>query len=329
MVQYDWEILSLYTAPSLDGLNNVVKRVTWRYQAKDGSYAGDIYKDTYFDSPNSDEFVEYDSLSQDTIVGWIESVENMDEIRAEVLARLESSKRPSIVERSVPWDHLSKYTFEDQYVLVNNGEVVYGPVHWHSDLMNDQLVRLGLEASLPTDIMARKQGIVPIDAPTAINNNVKIYKADMQNEQPEESLFTNNGHIIWDFTTGVAVGTYVAVDKPIDEVRSNLIERITSNRNDKEVSGTQVSIGNQTYKIRTGPFARTNLIAKLAVMSDSDTCIYKFEENKWAEVTKSDITTILNAVESYVQSVVDWEYNLVQQVMSASSVDALKEINLN
>jgi len=330
MVQYDWEILSLYTAPSVDGLNNVVKRVTWRYQAKEGSYAGDIYKDTYFNAPeNSDQFIEYDDLSQDTIVGWIESVENMEEVRAEVLARLETSKRPAIVERSVPWDHLSKYEFEDMYVLVHNDEVVYGPVHWHSNLMNDHLVKIGLEASLPMDIMARKQGIVPIEQPTIINSNTKIYKADMQNEQPESSLFSDNGHIIWDFSTGIAVGTYVAVDKPIEDIKTNLRDVVANKRNEKEVIGTQVVIGDQTYKIRTGPFARTMLVAKLTVMNDNDTCVYKFEDNKWAEVTKNDVLTMLRAVETYVQSVIDWEYDINQQIEATDSVNTLKEIDLN
>ena len=329
MVQYDWEILSLYTVPSIDGLNNVVKRITWRYQAKDGSYAGDIYHDTYLDSPNPQTFIQYDNLTKETIIGWIESTEDMTKVEEDALARLNESKNPSIVEKKVPWDYELKYDLKDLYVLVHQDEVVYGPVHWHSDIMNKNLEKLGLDPSLPIDIMARKQGIVPINQPTAINEETKIYKADMQNEQPEESLFTDNGHIIWDFSTGVAVGTYVAIGKPIEEVKENLRNVVANKRNEKELEGTNVTIGEETFKILTGPISRLLLVEKLNVMGDTDTCMWKFMENRWSEVSKDNVLSMLGVVDSYVQNLVNWEHGLVQQIEAANSVDDLKEISLD
>ena len=148
MVQYDWEILSLYTAPSEDGLSNVVKRVTWRYQAKEGSNSADIYRDTYFSSPNPDSFVVFDELDSSTIIGWIQSIENMSEIKASVDAKLELDKNPPIVEKNPPWVYDNLYSEKDLYIMTKDGEFYHGPIFWNSDSFNKKLKELNLEPSL-------------------------------------------------------------------------------------------------------------------------------------------------------------------------------------
>jgi len=328
MVQYEWEILSFYTAPSQDGLNDVVKRITWRYQAKDGSYAGEIYRDTYLNSPNPNQFVQFNNLTSETVIGWIQSVEDMGEVNECVLAKLEENKNPPFVEKKAPWDYESKYDFKDKYVLVHNDEVVYGPVHWHSSTMNIRLASLCIEQSLPEDIFARKQGIVPVNQPTIIDDSTKIYKADMQNEQPEESLFYDNGHIIWDFSSGVAVGTYVAIDKPIEEIKNNLRSKAAQLRFQREFVGTDVTIGGNTYKIMTETISVFWLLKKLTTMEDDETCNWKFMEDKWRVVTKQDVANMFNAVNSYIDSLTDWEYNLVQQINAADTINELKQISI-
>lgn len=328
-MEFTFEILSLYVAPHENGLNNVVKRVTWRYTAKDGIHAADIFRDSLLESPDPNAFVVYDNLSSETVIEWIKSAENMDEVNSSVLVALDKVKYPDIIEKNLPWDFESKYDQMDRYVLVHKGEVVHGPVHWHSDIMNRYLERIGKTPFLPFDILARRQGLVPINQPTVVDEDTAFYKVDMQNEQPEESMFTDNGHIIWDFSTGIAIGTYVAIDKPLEEAKNNLRGYVDQKRNEKEFEGTTVTIGEETFKILAGPLSRLLLVEKLSVMQDNDTCVWKFKENKWKEVSKEDIIVMLNTVDSYVQSLINWEYSIAQQIDAATSVDDLKEINID
>jgi hypothetical protein len=66
VITYKWEVLSLYTKPSLNGLTNVVKRVTWRYQITDGGNYGEIYQDTHLPDPtDSNTYIAYPNLSEE------------------------------------------------------------------------------------------------------------------------------------------------------------------------------------------------------------------------------------------------------------------------
>ena len=72
MMNYNIEILSLYVSQSENQLKDVVKRVTWKYQVKDGSYAADLFKDTFFESPNVSKYITYANLDPETIIAWID-----------------------------------------------------------------------------------------------------------------------------------------------------------------------------------------------------------------------------------------------------------------
>jgi hypothetical protein len=330
-MEFSFEILSLYVAPYENGLNNVVKRVTWRYTAKDGIHAADIFRDSLLESPDPNSFVVYDTLSPETVIEWIKSTENMDEVNLAALAALDKVKNPDMVEKIIPWNFESLYDRMDRYVLVHKGEVVHGPVHWHSDIMNRYLEKIGKTPFLPFDILARRQGLVPINQPTIVDEDTAFYKVNMLNEQPEGSIsvFTDSDHIDWDFSSGIAVGTYNAIDKPLEEAKNNLRGYVEQIRNEKEFEGTTVTIGEETFKILTGPLSRLLLVEKLKVMQDNDTCVWKFMENKWKEVSREDVVVMLNTVDNYVQSITNWEYNIAQQIDAATSVDALREINLD
>ncbi len=86
--EYEWEIISLYTEPSKDGLSNIVKKINWRYQATDGANYGDVY--SYTNTPEVSDpssFTAYESLSEDTFVSWIKAHDDFDDIKAKVDAK--------------------------------------------------------------------------------------------------------------------------------------------------------------------------------------------------------------------------------------------------
>ena len=43
MTTFKWVVSQMDTAPSEDGLTDVVKVVHWRYQAEDGEYNAEVY----------------------------------------------------------------------------------------------------------------------------------------------------------------------------------------------------------------------------------------------------------------------------------------------
>ena len=329
MIEYKYEIFSLYAALSLDGLNNVVKRVTWKITAKDDQFAVDRYFDSYLTPPDPNNFSNYDNLTMEQVLEWVKEPINLEELYANMAIALEEAKDPSrVIEKELPWSIESVYDIDDKYILVHNNEVVYGPINWYSNLFNGRLNQLGISFVFDDDITVRRQRLVPINTPTIIDENTKIYKVNLLNNQPEESYYTKNGNIVWDFSSGVAVGTYIAVDQEISEVKRTLLQVIENKRNQKEIEGLTVTVQGSEYKILTGPLSRLNLLEKYNLMTEEETCAWKFMENKWATLNKSELLTLYHLVMDFVRDLSIWERDKTLEIHNAETVDQLRTVSL-
>ena len=326
MVLFNWEVLSLYAAPSENGLTNVVKRIVWRCQVTEGSYVADIYRDTFLTTAQQGSFVSYDSLTPETVVDWIKAHEDIPALEAELLAKLEEVKNPSIVDKKLPWIYVDQYSRQDKYVLVHNNQVVHGPVHWHSFVMNEQLVALGLPASLPEDIIVFRKGIAPIDQPLVINDSTKFYKVGLLNEQPPGNIFYDNGHIDWDFSSGKAIGTYNSIPKDLTEAKETVKDVLNNIRSEKEQFPITMNVQNTSINVPIDPMFRLNLMNRLYSLGDSSTCKVQFLGNVWLVVTKAELEQIHSTIEAHVQSGYDWQYDKMLLVDQAQTIAELEQI---
>lgn len=309
MVQYDKEILSLYTTPSTDGLSNVVKRVTWRYQAKEDIYVADIYKDTYFQTVDPNNFIDYYELTSEVILSWIASVENMNNLKQELDQKLVEVKNPVIVEKKIPWDKSLNYTGNEKYVLVSEGSVVFGPRTWNSDAFNDELEKIDLEESLPVDILAYKQGLVPIDTPLTINENVKIYQAIMAEQNLEENQYLNETETTWNFSSGKAVGSHPVITREpepeptLDELKEQKINELRSIIDNKEVNGSvEVEVTSGNDKFSTDNNSVLFYIRKQLTLNENQTFVFTNKEGNDVTLNKEDFIAVIQAVETYIDN---------------------------
>jgi hypothetical protein len=126
----------------------------------------------------------------------------------------------------------------------------------------------------------------------------------------------------------VAIGTCVAADKDLAEIRKSLYQIIEQNRNNKEMAGLTVEIREKEFKILTGPVSRLNLLEKYNLMNENDTCIWKFMENKWAVLNKEEVMKLYDNIMDYIRNLNQWEYDKTLEIMSAESANQLKAINL-
>ncbi len=331
MVQYDWEVLSLYTASEENGLGDVVKRATWRYQAKDGSYVADVYKDTYFDLPDPEKYQHYNNLNPDVVVGWIEEKIDIDELKAELNTKLDEIKNPArVVEKTRPWDYVNFYLLEDKYVMFHQGEFLVGPMHWNSDYFNSKLKSVGLEPSFPGDIHVRQRKILPVFEPLVVDADTDtiLYKCEILNDQPEDSIFDKNDYLVWDLTAWPVTGTYDVVTKPINEIKDNIKRYLTNKRAEKDIAGTTVTVNDQEVKVLTGPLSRLLMVEKLTTMGEEDTTLWKFMDDVWVTLTKQDVQSLLQQVDQYVEELNEWEYSKTLEINNASTVDQLRDIEI-
>jgi len=75
----------------------------WRASDADGDYSGSSYGTCGF-TPDStaDGYVAYDSLTEETVIGWVKADVDADAIEASIAAQIADSKAPAITV-GVPW----------------------------------------------------------------------------------------------------------------------------------------------------------------------------------------------------------------------------------
>jgi hypothetical protein len=102
-----WVISQLDTAPSEEGLTDVVKTIHWRYQATETvdekTYNADIYGSMACATPSETDFTAYPDLTEAKVIEWLEAELDVEALGASLDAQIEAQKNPPIVNKPLPW----------------------------------------------------------------------------------------------------------------------------------------------------------------------------------------------------------------------------------
>lgn len=102
-ITYTWDVNTLDTAVSEDGLENVVKIIHWRLSATDGTYKAESYSTVSLDPPSADNFTNFNSLTEEQVIAWLESKLDVDDIKQNLDRELAALAEPPIVTKKAPW----------------------------------------------------------------------------------------------------------------------------------------------------------------------------------------------------------------------------------
>jgi len=105
MINYSWTISSLDTAPSEDGLTDVVKTIHWRYKGTDEDYQAEVYSTYSCPSPSSTDFIAYEDLTEADVISWLEAGIDVDSMKENIDSQIENLKNPPIVSLPLPWEN--------------------------------------------------------------------------------------------------------------------------------------------------------------------------------------------------------------------------------
>lgn len=331
MVKYKREILSIYVAPKKDDLLNVVSRVTWRWTAIEDFSAADIYVDTVFSTIDPNNFIDYSELTADVIFEWIDQVENLDELKTNLHNNLVSAKDSSKpIERNIPWNTVNPYTGTEQYLIVldEKKENIIGPFNWNSSLVNKDLKLRGIEDfEFPDNITMYRNQMLPSSSSILVNDRIRLYRVEYGELPAIDETFQRSKGIEWDFASDLAVPKYIIEDLEIDQIKKNLVDFLSSVSNSKQNATINYVYNDQTITLSTTIDVRFNLTQKWIMMSETDTVNEKIG-GVWLELSKQELKNILNAIDSHMTAVSDWEKNKFDEIMAADNIEQLREIEL-
>ena len=331
MDNHTWEILSLYTIPSKDGLTNIVDKINWRFQITEDKYYGDVYGHTKLPAPTGGSFTAYDDLTEETIINWVKEHEDGDAIIAQATAKLEKNKAPSMVEKNPPWTYPITTDGTEEYMVVidnlpNDLQKIYGPLRWNSVKINEGLKLRGFDdLSVPDTMIAFRKGLIPSDEPLVLKDNVKIYKVQEQAQPTFDELTQIRENLTYDTSSGICVGTYNIVNKSLDEVKASVNERAKEERIGLSFQTHTMSLNGTDHKVNIEEQSNITTNNRASVMSDSDTVNWKLEDS-WIVATKADLMSINNFVMSKRQEIFDGEHTRSQEIDACTTKDELTTI---
>lgn len=103
-ITYTWNVNTMDTAPSEDGLSDVVKVIHWRLSANDGNNTTDTYSTISLESPDANNFTAFANLTEAQVISWVESKLDVDALKAGLDVNLENLANPPIVTKQGPWN---------------------------------------------------------------------------------------------------------------------------------------------------------------------------------------------------------------------------------
>jgi hypothetical protein len=102
---------SMLTAISEDGMTDVVKSASWTRTATEvvgegeeaQTYTASFPGVTPFSAPDPASFTPYEDITEEQVIGWIDSKVDMPAIDARLIADVQNQITPNIVVLPLPW----------------------------------------------------------------------------------------------------------------------------------------------------------------------------------------------------------------------------------
>lgn len=103
-INFTFKVNKIETAPSLDGLTNVVTRVRYDYIGEDedgneGVFAGV----TPMPAPDAESYTALEELTEADVVSWLEAVADKPHMQQRITKQIQAKVAPKYVDTPLPW----------------------------------------------------------------------------------------------------------------------------------------------------------------------------------------------------------------------------------
>lgn len=104
MITYKWIFSAFECKVSENGLQNVITTVHWRYKGtNEDGITVEVYGTQGVGEPNPEAFIPYPDLSEEQVIGWMESIIDMEDMNANIDEQIEAIVNPTNVTLPPPF----------------------------------------------------------------------------------------------------------------------------------------------------------------------------------------------------------------------------------
>ncbi len=206
------------------------------------------------------------------------------------------------------------------YILVKDNQVFAGPNIWHPKLF---------QSYIEQDFEIEK--ILPLQAPisgTNLGDDIFSYDVTIVTIPDHNQKIQRLEGPFYNFTT-VAEQYFIAVDKSIDHVKSELIDIASHNRWKVENGGIDMALQGHNVTLDTSRENRSVYLHTL--QSNIDNSEWKMVSDIgiiWITLSLSEVQQVLNRITNHVQSVFSWEKNKIIEINNCTDLNSLDQVIL-
>lgn len=103
MITYEWDFPA-FDCRLDEQLDRVVTTVHWTYKGIDeDGITGFTYGAQTVEEPNPDAFTPYPEISKEQVIGWMESVTDIQAMQEDIVNQINVTKNPVNITLSAPW----------------------------------------------------------------------------------------------------------------------------------------------------------------------------------------------------------------------------------
>jgi hypothetical protein len=159
--------------------------------------------------------------------------------------------------------------------------------------------------------------------PISFTEDIKILPArnDIPEHDPRFQSVSQTSHTITDTEV---VFSYTVSNKSLEQIKEEYKAGVAPERWNKENTTVTVTLYGKEITVSTSRENRLALVSK--VVSDGGVHNYKFNDGEWVEILKSDLVTILNAIDDVVQAAFDWEYEKLAEIDACVDGEAVYNV---
>lgn len=108
MITYIWTVLNMEVYSQLDDKSDVVYAVRWKCEAEEITesrvYSTNSNDIAFISTADLETFVDYQSLTQEQVLGWVYSVIDKQAVEANLAVQIEDMKEPAVQVLPLPWE---------------------------------------------------------------------------------------------------------------------------------------------------------------------------------------------------------------------------------
>lgn len=209
------------------------------------------------------------------------------------------------------------------YALIHENRLILGPMNFNIRYFNSELEDLGINYRVSSN--------TPSQVPFHINDETHILP--VREEVPDhDPRFFKTLSFSWEIIKDESnipiemLLTHTITEKTLDEVKNEIKQRIKPIRQNKENVMIEVDIDGTKVNVSTSRESRLEYVSKL--ISSSGIHNFKFANDIWLQINKTNLEYIISQIDAHVQSQYDWELSKINEIDSCTTPEQVYSVEI-